>query len=103
MDMGAKPLRNIACLLGALLWLAACDQSFLRNDLEEAVGERFSQIGEMKEALGGCGAWGSLMSGSGSTVFGLFLKERQAWEAQRRIRVDYGDRDWKIAVVPVLV
>ena len=83
--------------------LLAQGRELLRNDLEEAVGERFSEIGEIKEALGGCGAWGSLMSGSGSTVFGIFLKERQAREAQRRIQADCGERRWKVAVVPALV
>ncbi len=42
------------------------------NDLEPVTASRYPQILEIKEALVGAGAEGALMSGSGSTVFGLF-------------------------------
>ncbi len=45
---------------------------FLVNDLEECVMERFPVVRECKEALVRLGARASLMSGSGSAVFGLF-------------------------------
>lgn len=47
--------------------LATC-----RNDLEAAVAGRHPEIGELRQALERGGSRLALMSGSGSTVFGLF-------------------------------
>jgi len=44
----------------------------LKNDFEEYVFEKFPQIKEIKENLYNAGADYASMSGSGSTVFGLF-------------------------------
>ncbi|MFH1994848.1 MAG: 4-(cytidine 5'-diphospho)-2-C-methyl-D-erythritol kinase [Nitrospinota bacterium] len=44
----------------------------LRNDLETAVIGRHPIIGEIKERLVELGAMGAAMSGSGSTLFGIF-------------------------------
>ena len=44
----------------------------LRNDLEPVVSEKHPEINGMKAVLGRHGALGSLMSGSGPTVFGIF-------------------------------
>ncbi|MCB2184036.1 MAG: 4-(cytidine 5'-diphospho)-2-C-methyl-D-erythritol kinase [Desulfobulbaceae bacterium] len=44
----------------------------LYNDLENVTIERYPVIGEIKEKLNDYGAMGSLMSGSGPTVFGIF-------------------------------
>jgi 4-diphosphocytidyl-2-C-methyl-D-erythritol kinase len=44
----------------------------LCNDLETVVEPRFPVISSIKEALMGYGAQGSLMTGSGSCVFGVF-------------------------------
>ncbi|RJQ76227.1 MAG: 4-(cytidine 5'-diphospho)-2-C-methyl-D-erythritol kinase [Desulfobacteraceae bacterium] len=44
----------------------------LRNDLEAGVGERLPVIQKIKEELVALGAIGSLMTGSGSVVYGLF-------------------------------
>lgn len=44
----------------------------LYNDLESVTGETFGEILNIKSQLLACGASGALMSGSGSTVFGLF-------------------------------
>ena len=44
----------------------------MTNDLEGPVGARHPEIDQMKAALRGAGAVASAMSGSGSTVFGLF-------------------------------
>ncbi|MFZ3091954.1 MAG: 4-(cytidine 5'-diphospho)-2-C-methyl-D-erythritol kinase [Nitrospirota bacterium] len=51
---------------------------FLYNDLEAVVIDDYPVIRELKEALIRQGAAGSLMSGSGSTVFGVFLNEKEA-------------------------
>jgi len=53
-----------------------CKRSFrpeeLVNDLETVTAARFSIIGKIKQQLLAAGAEGAMMSGSGSTVFGLF-------------------------------
>lgn len=50
----------------------------LGNALEEAVIPHFPLIGAWKEQMMQMGALGSLMSGSGSAVFGLFDDEQKA-------------------------
>ena len=57
----------------------------LKNDLERAVSKKFHQIEEMKENLASAGALGSLMTGSGPTVFGIFAEEGEASRVHRRI------------------
>jgi 4-diphosphocytidyl-2-C-methyl-D-erythritol kinase len=56
-----------------------------RNDLEPPVFSWHPQIREMKEALVREGASLSLMSGSGSTVFGVFPGPEEASRAAARI------------------
>lgn len=53
----------------------------LSNDLESVTVSSFPVIAEIKEMLRRKGAVFSLMSGSGSTVFGVFDSRRQAEEA----------------------
>lgn len=50
----------------------------LVNDLEGAAGERFTSIQELKRLLREQGALSSMMSGSGSSVFGVFRDEDAA-------------------------
>jgi 4-diphosphocytidyl-2-C-methyl-D-erythritol kinase len=50
----------------------------LVNDLESATGKHSVAIGEYKKRLLECGAFGSMMSGSGSSVFGMFQDEAAA-------------------------
>jgi 4-diphosphocytidyl-2-C-methyl-D-erythritol kinase len=57
----------------------------LSNDLEPVTFSRFPAVCELKEMLIAAGARGSLMSGSGSTVFGLFAEERAARQAAEEI------------------
>ena len=52
--------------------------NLLYNDLETVTVERFPLIEEVKQQLIGLGAKGALMSGSGSTVFGVFDDEEVA-------------------------
>jgi 4-diphosphocytidyl-2-C-methyl-D-erythritol kinase len=56
-------------------------QELLVNDLEPAVMMSHPEIGRCKKDLVRFGARASLMSGSGSTVFGLFEDRRTAEEA----------------------
>lgn len=56
---------------------------YLWNDLEEPVIKRYPEIDRLKKTLKKKGALLSLMSGSGSTVFGLFSdRERAEWVAE---------------------
>jgi 4-diphosphocytidyl-2-C-methyl-D-erythritol kinase len=57
----------------------------LANDLESVTIDRFPLIGEIKERLLAAGASGSLMSGSGPTVFGLFENEGRARQAAQEL------------------
>ena len=55
--------------------------SFLVNDLEQVVCEQYPEIKRIKNDLIRAGALGSLMSGSGSSVFGIFPEQKQAQKA----------------------
>ena len=60
---------------------------YLTNDLESVVLPRFPVVDEIKNLLITLGVDAALMSGSGSTVFGLFsdpIKRDEALEAFRR-------------------
>ena len=57
----------------------------LANDLESVTIDRFPLIGEIKKRLLAAGACGSLMSGSGPTVFGLFDNEGRARQAAQEL------------------
>jgi 4-diphosphocytidyl-2-C-methyl-D-erythritol kinase len=47
----------------------------LKNDLEQVTAKRYPVIQELKDCLLSSGATGAMMSGSGSTVFGLFHRK----------------------------
>ncbi len=66
----------------------------LLNDLEEVVSKEFPQIGQMKEILASAGAMGSLMTGSGPTVFGLFSDREDTLRAYRKIKNRVEDNGW---------
>jgi len=55
------------------------------NDLEGAVIRRHPVIGSLRDRLSADGALLAAMSGSGSTVFGVFDSERKARSAARRL------------------
>jgi 4-diphosphocytidyl-2-C-methyl-D-erythritol kinase len=67
------------------------------NDLEFVVIERFPVIAEIKERLREQGAGFALMSGSGSTVFGVFDSREKAEDASRSFQ------DFWTAVVETLM
>jgi 4-diphosphocytidyl-2-C-methyl-D-erythritol kinase len=60
------------------------------NDLEEVTIKRYPQIGEIKETMKQAGAAAALMSGSGPTVFGLFLSEETATDSLGIFTRQYG-------------
>jgi len=55
--------------------------ALLHNDLEPVTASRYAAIGELKAELSALGARGTLMSGSGPTVFGVFADEVSARHA----------------------
>jgi 4-diphosphocytidyl-2-C-methyl-D-erythritol kinase len=59
--------------------------AILANDLETVTIKRFPVIAEIKNQLLGAGACGSLMSGSGPTVFGIFAGEDSARQAAQAL------------------
>lgn len=62
----------------------------LHNDLEQGVGTHFPVIERNKKELLNQGAVASLMTGSGSVVFGLFMDERTARKAQNALSQQTG-------------
>jgi 4-diphosphocytidyl-2-C-methyl-D-erythritol kinase len=65
----------------------------LRNDLEPAVTAHHPTIGRIRQALREAGATVAAMSGSGSTVFGLF----ERYDAARRTASDLARPGWLVA------
>ncbi len=61
-------------------------RKLLVSDLETVTMGRYPRIGVLKEELARQGAIGTLMSGSGSSVFGVFQSKRSAERAFRRLR-----------------
>jgi 4-diphosphocytidyl-2C-methyl-D-erythritol kinase len=56
------------------------------NDLEAPIARHHPEIDQMKTALRRAGALAAAMSGSGSTVFGLFQKRPEALAAVEGLR-----------------
>ncbi len=64
----------------------------LRNDLEGVVTARYPQILKMKERLRARGALGTLMTGSGGAIFGIFPSQAAASKAAAGLSVASGWR-----------
>lgn len=58
----------------------------LYNSFEQPVAGTRPLIHTIKAKLTDCGAVGTLMSGSGSTVYGIFTSSKRAYAAQRVLR-----------------
>jgi 4-diphosphocytidyl-2-C-methyl-D-erythritol kinase len=68
----------------------------LRNDLEEVVSRKYPQINTMKKILLSAGTLGTLMTGSGPTVFGIFSGERKASEAYTQVKKMVRRKGWTV-------
>jgi 4-diphosphocytidyl-2-C-methyl-D-erythritol kinase len=68
----------------------------LRNDLENVVIKKYPEIVNIKKILVQKGASGSLLSGSGSTVFGLFVESGHAQKVYELLLNDASKNDWTI-------
>lgn len=83
--------------------LAAGDrQSFeeLSNALEVPVFDKYPVLELLRDHLLESGALAALLSGSGSTVYGVFENEDQARLAREELRQHFGDKNWS-AILPV--
>jgi 4-diphosphocytidyl-2-C-methyl-D-erythritol kinase len=63
----------------------------LFNDIEIKTEKKHSIIKEIKQSLNALGALGSLMTGTGSTVFGLFSSKEELEKTKRIMRKHYPD------------
>lgn len=86
LDLTKKTKDNILIVSKGLAKSKEKIAGLLENDLEGAVMGEYPVIAVLKSLLKKAGAEGALMSGSGSTVFGLFFKEREAAEAITRLK-----------------
>jgi 4-diphosphocytidyl-2-C-methyl-D-erythritol kinase len=72
----------------------------LINDLESVTENHYPEIKAAKSMLRRKGALGALMSGSGSSVFGLFSAEQKARRAMAALPSRQG---WRFFLAPLLV
>lgn len=75
---------GMCCALAAGDYSGVCQR--LSNMLEVVTVERHPEIQSLKRTLSGCGADGVLMTGSGPTVFALFVDRRRAEAAANALR-----------------
>ena len=57
----------------------------IENDFEQVVFPKYPELREVKRVLGGAGAFYASLSGSGSSLFGLFRARAQAEKAAARL------------------
>jgi 4-diphosphocytidyl-2-C-methyl-D-erythritol kinase len=69
------------------------DPSLLQNDFEDVILRAQPEIERAKKALQEAGAIGSLLAGSGSSVFGVF--ENEDWQA-RAAKDIHAETGWRI-------
>lgn len=74
----------------------------LRNDLEPVTARMHPGIHDVKRAIRRSGAAGSLMSGSGSAVFGLFSDGGMAEKAATLLS-DQGNPGWKVYLTDLVL
>ncbi len=65
----------------------------LHNDLEKVVLPTTPQVSQLRQVFEQSGALGTMMSGSGPTVFALCESEAHAQEIQQRVRETISDPD----------
>ncbi|MDF1616484.1 4-(cytidine 5'-diphospho)-2-C-methyl-D-erythritol kinase [Petrocella sp. FN5] len=58
----------------------------LGNVLEEVTFKGYPEVEKIKELILNTGALGALMSGSGSAVFGIYLKQDMAYQAAKKLK-----------------
>jgi 4-diphosphocytidyl-2-C-methyl-D-erythritol kinase len=71
----------------------------LHNDFEDVVIKKCPKIKEIKDALDAAGSIGSLLSGSGSAVFGLFTGENIAEKALKEVEEKKLGKVYKVRTI----
>jgi 4-diphosphocytidyl-2-C-methyl-D-erythritol kinase len=71
----------------------------LVNDLEQVTMRRYPEIGRVKSMLSRAGAAGVLMSGSGSSVFGVFKSKQSAEHAFSRMEHEEGVQAFLVRIL----
>ncbi len=69
------------------------------NDLEDVAITMHPELSDIKHELIVRGASGALMSGSGSSVFGLFTEPKEAQTAYEELK---NEREWQVYLVELL-
>ena len=69
--------------------------SSLYNDLEKVTFRLYPKVREARDLLLEFGATGSLMSGSGSTVFGIYRSEEEARHYYSEMKKDVFSKGWE--------
>jgi len=92
-------LTNCKNKLKKLASVQEFDAKLLCNDLESVTVSKYPEINEVKEAILKQGASGVLMSGSGSSVFGLFSDNDNAIKAENALSQN---REWCVFVVDAI-
>ena len=72
----------------------------LSNDLEKIVLAEYPQVQALKDTMAECGGLGTLMSGSGPTVFTLAATQKQAETILEQVRSRISDPDLGVWVTP---
>jgi 4-diphosphocytidyl-2-C-methyl-D-erythritol kinase len=88
-------LTDLRELATTLLESPARVVEILFNDLQTAALARYPELTDITAALKQSGATGALMSGSGPTVFGLFLTEPSALEALSSLKESLKGRSYR--------
>lgn len=64
---------------------------YLYNDFEIVMEKKYPVIKEIKNNLLDVGASGALMTGSGSTIFGIFKSRKEILAAKKKMKIKYPD------------
>ncbi len=72
-------------------------KEFFQNDLEKVVFKKFPELSQIKESLYNSGAFFASMSGSGSSIYGLFKDKPSALNAKALL----GDRYQAFLIQPL--
>lgn len=75
---------------------ATFDVDELHNDLEQVTVTHYPVLGQIKKILSEAGAEGTLMSGSGPTVFGIFTDREKGAAARLTLEQIYNKDNFKI-------
>lgn len=79
--------------------LSVSPRGVMRNDFEAVVFRLHPEIGRAKDALLGAGARSSMLSGSGSSVFGIFDSEGEAERAHGVLKAEAGRRVFRCSTL----